>query len=374
MTTQACVLVVDDSLANRELASANLTAAGYSVQLAEDGEQGLAMFAARQPDLVLLDMMMPGMNGFEVYKRLRASPGGQETAIVFVTALNDLVSHQQALASGADDFLTKPINRTELLLRVRSLLWIKRLKVELREGYELIRTQRDALLAAQAQREALTSLVVHDLKNPLTAILFNAEWLADNCPDVEDRGSAQQIVGAALAMNRMVMNLLDISRSEDGMLVPRISRVDLSALIGKTASAQSQREVQQKLEVSAPKIVIDADADLLRRLLENLIDNAKKYSPPASTIRVDVGRGEPGWVELRVIDEGSGIPTPLRERIFDKYARLDLDTSEHVNSSRGLGLTYCRLAAEVHGGKIWVDGTAEGGSCFHVRLPESQKG
>jgi CheY-like chemotaxis protein len=111
MTTQARVLVIDDSLPNRELASAQLTAAGYSVQLAEDGEQGLAMVAARQPDLVLLDVRMPGMNGFEVCKRLRESPGGQQSAIVFATALNDLVSHQQALASGADDFLTKPLNR-----------------------------------------------------------------------------------------------------------------------------------------------------------------------------------------------------------------------------------------------------------------------
>ncbi len=222
MNTKGNILVVDDNLQNRELAAGHLVSSGYTATLAENGEEGLRLFHQRPADLVLLDVMMPGMDGFETCARLRRLPGGSDISVVFLTALTDLGSHQRAMNSGADDFLTKPINRTELLLRVRSLLWIKRLKDELRDGYDLIRSQRDALLSAQRQREELAQLVVHDLKNPLTSIIGNGYWLAETCTDSEQARASSQIVQAASAMHRMVMNLLDISRSEDGAMVPKI--------------------------------------------------------------------------------------------------------------------------------------------------------
>src|SRR5687767_7264140 len=125
------VLVVDDALLIRNFAQAHLVAAGYAVVLAENGKQALQLFQERPADLVLLDVVMPEMDGFETCKRLRSLPGGTVTPMVFLTALNDTAAHARAMESGADDFLTKPINRTELLLRVGSLLRIKRLSQDL---------------------------------------------------------------------------------------------------------------------------------------------------------------------------------------------------------------------------------------------------
>src|SRR5262249_36731539 len=133
----------------------------------------------RRPDLVLLDVLMPGIDGFETCRAIRLLPVVGDTPVLFLTALGDLNTHKAALDSGADDFLTKPLNRTELLIRVRSLLRIKQLGDELKRNYEVIRQQRDALLAAHRQKEELTALIVHDLKNPISSILTNAQYVLD---------------------------------------------------------------------------------------------------------------------------------------------------------------------------------------------------
>ena len=150
MNARSRVLVVDDNLQNREVAEGHLVGAGYEAIQAESGARGAGADRAQRPDLVLLDVLMPGMDGFETCRRIRALPVVGDTPILFLTALGDLGTHKAALDSGADDFLTKPINRTELLIRVRSLLRIKQLSDELKRNYDVIRTQRDALARGAA--------------------------------------------------------------------------------------------------------------------------------------------------------------------------------------------------------------------------------
>lgn len=365
------ILVVDDNPANRQVAEGHLVSAGYRVTLAESGEAALAAYRAEPPDLVLMDILMPGMDGFETCARLKELPGSRDVPVVFLTALADFASHQKALEAGADDFLTKPINRTELLIRVRSLLWVKRLKDELTQGYDLIRAQRDALLQAQRQKEELSALVVHDLKNPLTGILVNARFLLGEPAFVGDTQDAlRDIVTSAEAMHRMVMNLLDISRSEDGTLVPRLSEVDLGELVELTCATARRRLEERRLELTLvmEAKALRADRDLLQRLLENLIDNAIKYTPAGGQLRIE-SRAEPeGQLLLKVSDSGTGIPPEAREQIFQKYARLE-GSAEVARTSRGLGLAFCRLAAEAHGGRIWVEDQPPVGTAFCVLLP-----
>lgn len=369
------VLVVDDNAQNRRLIEANLTAADYAVVQAESGERALAAFETSSPSLVLLDVLMPGISGFETCKRMRCSRGGDEVAIVFLTALNDLGAHHEAMASGADDFLTKPINRTELLMRVRSLLAIRRLKEELKRGYELIRRQRDALLAAQKQKEETIAFIVHDLKNPLASILANAGYLAQSRDAQEPvRDAASDIIDAGALMNRMVTNLLDIGRSEDGVLVPNRTLVDVPSVIEQLAG-EHQRSASLRgatLETSVDVSVksVSLDEDLFRRLVENLIDNAIRHSPRGGAISIEVGRSEDGvTLEVRVRDQGPGVPEDFRERIFDKYVRLVREGSGG-RTSRGLGLAFCRVAAEALGGRVWVERNERGeGSVFVFRAP-----
>jgi two-component system sensor histidine kinase/response regulator len=377
----ATILVVDDNLQNREVAEGHLVGAGYQAVQAESGDAALGLLQSGklEPDLILLDVLMPGLDGFETCRRIRALPGGHGIPILFLTALGDLGTHKAALDSGADDFLTKPINRTELLIRVRSLLRIKELSDEQARHLALISSQRDALVEAQLQKEELTALIIHDLKNPLSSILSNVQYaLGQQGLGGDERDSLRDVLRASQSMVRMVMNLLDISRSEDGALVPHLSEFELPDLLREVGSEMERRieDKHQKLElvVATDVRAITADRDLLRRILENLVDNAYKYGPRAATIRVEAALlpAEAGHVvdtvELRVRDQGQGIPAAYRQKIFEKYARVEGRSAHEVRNSHGLGLVFCRRAVEIHGGEIWVEENAARGSCFCVRL------
>ena len=236
------ILIIDDNLQNREVAEGHLVGAGYQAIQAESGEHGLAVLEEQRPDLVLLDVLMPGLDGFETCRQIRMLPVVGDTPVLFLTALGDLGTHKQALDSGADDFLTKPINRTELLIRVRSLLRIKQLGDELKRNYDVIRAQHDALLGANRQKEELTALIVHDLKNPLSAILSNAQYVLSRKqlgPDESE--SLDDILRASQSMVRLVMNLLDVSRSEDGALIPHVTEFDLSTLLSEVCKEMGRR-------------------------------------------------------------------------------------------------------------------------------------
>jgi two-component system, sensor histidine kinase and response regulator len=376
--TAGTILVVDDNLQNRQLAEGLLLAAGYQSALAESGARALAMFTERPFDLVLLDIMMPQMDGFETCKRLRELPRGVETPIVFLTALSDLQTHEQALRSGADDFLTKPINRTELVIRVRSLIRIKRLQDELKKNYEVIRKQHESLMRVQRQKDELSALVVHDLKSPLTGILGNAELIMDGNADATMiRACAGDIHECAKSMHRMVVNLLDISRSEDGELKPRAVPVSFAAIMDKLSRTMRRRTEDRRqnlvlaIDPAMPKLL--ADPELLERVIENLIDNALKYAPPGGSITIEARALEPGRVELRVSDEGPGIPPNQREKIFEKYVQVDKAAEAALaRASRGLGLTFCKLAVNAQGGHITVEPRVPKGSTFKIELPAAR--
>ncbi|MDQ3264374.1 MAG: ATP-binding protein [Myxococcota bacterium] len=227
---------------------------------------------------------------------------------------------------------------------------------------------------AERQKNELTELLVHDLKNPLAAILGHSALLQQeemSPADVKD--SSESIHQSAERLKRMVLNLLDIGRAEDGQLRPRLTELDLNELALEIQdSVQRQvRDRHQRLELEeAPQQgMVIADPELVRRLLINLVDNAIKYTPQDRTIRLRI-EPQTDAVVVAVADEGPGIPPGFEEKIFDKYVRLDA-SPEAAYASRGLGLTFCRMAAEVHGGRIWVDPALPHGSVFRVRLPRS---
>lgn len=366
------ILVVDDQAENRQLLESYLRGAGYSVAVAENGEEAVAQCEKDAVALVLLDVLMPGMDGFETSRRIRALHSAADTPIIFLTALTDPATQEKARALGAADFIGKPINKTELLMRVRSLLWMRRLTDDLKQGHELIRSQHDAVIRAQERKEELINLVVHDLKNPIASILANAHFLVREPNLSEDaREASRDIHEAADSMQRMVLNLLDISRSEQGALVPRLSDVDVPSLLNEVLGVMSRRanERQQKISVElSPQVKRHVvDRDLLLRLLENLLDNALKYSPPGGTIKVEASMAD-GYLEFCIRDEGPGIPGAYRERIFEKYVQLEDNTVSLARTSRGLGLVFCRLAAEAHGGRIWVEDNEPRGTAFRLRL------
>jgi signal transduction histidine kinase len=195
----------------------------------------------------------------------------------------------------------------------------------------------------------------------------------------DERDSLDDVVRASQSMVRLVMNLLDVSRSDDGALIPHVSEFELPALLGEVRSEMGRRieDKEQTMVLSiAPGVGrLRGDRDLVRRIVENLIDNAYKYGPRRTTIALDVVSatmdGEPA-IEIRVRDEGSGIPEAYRQIVFEKYGRAGGSGAREGRSSHGLGLVFCRRAVTVHGGVIWIDEQIARGSCFCVRLPTAR--
>ena len=359
---KAKILVVDDNEQNRDLVAATLDLEGYELVMAANGEEALQAFERAMPDCVLLDVRMPGLDGFAVCKRIRALKGGADVPIVFLTAQRDVDTFDQALGAGADDFLTKPVRPNELLVRVQSALRMRRLSTELRDHYDLIRRQRDDLMRLQLQKEMLMSFVIHDLKNPVATMDLLAQVLVRNrALPAESRESAQQIRESARHLMRLIHNLLDLSKSEEGKLAPKRASVDLRSLMDAVRDAfQAQAQLTRvtvDAVVTTPHVM--ADADLLQRVLENLTENALRHAPQGSTVQLRAERRD-GHVEFRVADHGSGIPAEMREKIFDRFVQLENSSGVVSRSGRGLGLTFCKLAVEAHGGRIWIEDAGPG--------------
>jgi signal transduction histidine kinase len=372
-TLYATVLVVDDNDANRSLARHTLEDEGYRVLEASAGEEAIAIVEREAPDCILLDVRMPGMDGFAVCERLRALPRGADTPVVFLTALRDVETFDRALRAGGDDFLTKPVRPTELVIRVQSALKLRRLSDELREHYDLLKHQRDGMVRLQLQKERLMAFVVHDLKNPVNAMDLHAQLLTrDRTLGESARESATQIRSTARQLNRMILNLLDISKADEGKLTAKRSDIDLAALVeaiaGEMAVVAGDRNVTIELGVGVERVM--ADEDLIHRTLGNLVENAIRHAPRGTAVRILAVRRDAA-IELRVADAGTGVPLAMRESIFDPFVQLEGKSLPSSRSGRGLGLTFCRLAAEAHGGRIWIE-DADPGAIFVLRIPDAE--
>jgi two-component system, sensor histidine kinase and response regulator len=368
--TPARILVVDDNEANRSLARSTLEDEGYEVILAAGGAEGINAFRTQPPDCVLLDVRMPGIDGFGVCEQIRGDPNGSETPVIFLTALRDVDTFDHALRVGGDDFLTKPLRPAELVVRVRSALKLKRMSAELREHYGLLKHQRDDLLRLQLQKERLTAFVVHDLKNPVSAMDLHAQiLLRDRELPTRAHESAGQIRLEARQLTRMILNLLDLAKADEGQLSPKLSNLKLRGLVDEVfaelgAKAQGCRvTLRSALETER----IYADEDLFRRTMTNLVENAIRHAPPETSVRVTAAQFAVG-TELRVADAGSGVPPEMRERVFEPFVQAGSDGHPIARDNRGLGLTFCKAAVEAHGGRIWVE-DAGPGAVFCLRLP-----
>jgi signal transduction histidine kinase len=228
-------------------------------------------------------------------------------------------------------------------------------------------------ISRQRRRDELASFLVHDLKNPITGVLANAQMIDLTGISHDDQESVEGIVSSAETMLSMVIDLLDVGNDSDGSLVPKKAVFDLYDLIDQVHRDAAVRAKRRRIEVTVQREGprnIRADRDLLRRVLENLLDNAFKYAPEGGRIFLDQLPGKDGTVVLRVRDEGAGIPEEFKLKIFDKFFRLDQHAAQQARTSRGLGLAFCRVAVEAHQGRIWVEDNQPRGTSFCISLPQ----
>jgi len=213
--------------------------------------------------------------------------------------------------------------------------------------------------------------VVHDLKNPVSNIDLQAQLLARDRLSADAREAGAHIREEVRSLMRLLLNLLDLSKSEEGRLMPARTSVDLAALVRDVCDALAGRA--RAREISLCQVVdtdtVDADQDLLRRVLENLLENALRHAPVNSVVTV-TARASAGVTQLGVADSGEGVPLALRDAIFDRFVQVDSPEQAASRSGRGLGLAFCRLAVEAHGGRIWVE-DAQPGARFLLSIPDA---
>lgn len=357
------VLVVDDEPKNVQLLTDVLEARSYTVWSASDGAQGLALARERLPDVVLLDVMMPRLDGFEVCRRLK---GEQKTAaipVLLVTALDARQDRIAGIAAGANDFISKPIDAADLVLRVRNAATTKQL-------HDQIATQLRQLQELEAARDTLTHMIVHDLRSPLTglrAYLDLLQMAANGNAEVVDYVSEAQVIAGRLT--EMISQVLDVSRMESGRMPLSLKDSDLNVLLPAAVASlgPAPAGVAVVYEMPSTPVTIACDPDLLSRVVVNLVGNAFKFTPREGG-RVEIGlTSEPDRVRITISDNGPGVPPEFRGKVFEKFGQAPLGQSSGTRSS-GLGLTFCKLAVEAHGGRIGLESASGGGARFWIEL------
>jgi two-component system sensor histidine kinase/response regulator len=357
------ILIVDDDPVNRELLCAFLDGSGYQLFEADSGEGALALVEATAPDLVLLDIMMPGLGGLETVKRLKARAIDQFLPVVLVTALSEQSARLEGLRAGADEFLTKPVDRHELLLRISNLLALRHKELALlKRNVELVELQRF--------REELSSMIVHDLKNPLSVIMSNIDYVLESgAGDEAERNEALHDSRAATRRaSRLLANLLDVARLEAGRLELHRTLTPVAAVVDPLVQQRGHMARSRDIELCSSiesSAQLYADVELIARVLENVLDNAFRHTPSGGRIEVQAA-ALPHAVQLKIGNTGSAIPVEARTRVFEKFAQ---GTSGVGRMNLGLGLYFCRLAAEAHAGRIWVEETAALPTVFSLELP-----
>ena len=355
------ILVVDDQPANLRVVGTLLQRHGFEVLSASTGTEALQLAIERIPDLMLLDMMMPGMDGFELLRQLRQQSSLQAVPVIFLTAAQDRELLLRAFDAGAVDYVTKPFIPEELLARVNAHVSLKQ--------------TRDRFERVARERQELVNLVAHDLKNPLSSVLFASDVLMqDACKPERVPRYLQMIHDSAHDAIGYIRRYLEgqervaAAGSLHAVAHPACLREVHDWLVQRYELQLENRGMQLHSILPEHVGTVAIDRRVLRQVTENLITNAMKYAAGGGELTLEVrAAGGSRW-QLRVLDRGAGVDPARRGELFKPFARLH-DRDDTLSS--GLGLSLARQIVVNAGGDLWYEDRDGGGAAFVIELPEA---
>ena len=361
------VLIVEDDRVNARILSSILRPEGYELTDVSSGEAALETYPVYRPDLVLLDVLMPGINGYETCRTLRATYGSDCAPIIFITAKTESADIVEGLSAGGVDYVPKPFRPKEAVARIRAHMQNRRLVL-----------QQQRLVAqlnnSNAAKNRLLGMVAHDLRNPLASIRGLADFLRDGTvgpltPDQLDL--VNNIHSASRSMLQLVNELLDTSVIEAGELRIQPRPASLLELMEESVCLNEinagKKGTHIVLDAADCPATITMDPAKIRQVIDNLLSNAIKFSPPNSTVSIRTAL-LPDRCLVAVRDQGLGIPDGERDRLFKDFSRTSVRPTAGEQSI-GLGLAICRKIVEAHGGTISAQNQPGGGCVFQFELP-----
>ncbi len=362
------IMVVDDTPANLRLLETMLRGQGCRVRSFPRGRLALAAAAKTPPNLILLDISMPEMDGYETCERFKADPSLSEIPIIFISARSETMDKVKAFGCGGVDYVTKPFQVEEVMARVAAHLGLREAQIQLKKSYNRLRE-------LETLRDNVTQMIVHDLRTPLMVVAGYLDLAMKKTGGISsggDRGKFLSNGRAALGqIQEMVGSILDVNRMESERMPLHAIPSDLAEIardsLRRLRPLLHGRSV--KLKKPTGKIRVVCDRNLIGRVLVNLLGNALKFTPSHSSIEVAVSKAPCGG-RVEVSDTGPGIDAVSQARIFEKYYQAEMS---HARHSTGLGLSFCKLAVEAHGGRIGVSSETRKRTTFWFELPRKAK-
>lgn len=361
------ILIVDDVMSNVLLLKVLLTNEKFAIATASNGRQALEQVEKENPDLVLLDVMMPDMSGFEVAQHLKSNPNTADIPIIFLTALNSTADIVKGFQVGANDFISKPFNKEELIIRVTH-------QISLVAAKRLILSKTEELQRTIAGRDKLYSVIAHDLRSPMGSIKMVLNMLILNLPSEKIGAEMYELLTMANQTTEDVFSLLDNllkwTKSQIGKLNVVYQDVDLVEVTDGVIEIFSMVASLKKIrirEMKPEKMMVNADIDMLKTVVRNLLSNAIKFSKENSEVLVKMEEVD-GMAVVSVQDHGCGISEEGQKKLLHTDTHFSTIGTNNEEGS-GLGLLLCKDFVVKNGGKLWFTSKEGEGSIFSFSIP-----
>ncbi len=363
------VLIVDDNLNNLQLASTVLSPF-YRLMLADSGEKALRTLEVKLPDIILLDIMMPGISGFEVCKQLKSNERTKDIPVIFLTAKVEESDIAMAFDVGGADYISKPFKSREVLARIKTHL-------DLQTAMQELQLKNQELIKLVQNRDKFFSIIAHDLRSPFSGVIGLLELVAMRSEKYTKEDLVryiQMVYESVLGLYGLLDNLLKWSKIQRDIFEAKLEHLSLSAIIQENILVVNPKAIQKEIKISYTaddSLSVFSDKDVLSIVIRNLLSNAMKFSLRGGEVSVSARRCDTAETEVAVADNGVGMPAEVFVKLFDISEKISSVGTEEEPSS-GLGLILCKEYIEKIGGKIWAESEFGKGSTFYFTIPDAE--